>query len=343
MGAPVVPFRLPTALATLGLVLVARSVNADDAAPMHTARLAYDRGDLAACPTEASFRNAVAGRLGYEPFVPTAKMAISVSFARAGKGQKLLAQVAVTDENGRPAGRRDLQSDTEDCTELAASLAIAVSIAIDPQSLTRPAPARAPDPAPPSVGPPPQPSAVREPEPVSPPTPTPTPVPDFASPRFHVAVGATGSLLGQPTFALGPVLEAGLRVKSFSLALAGRSEFGVASRRLGAADVTSYAPQAVLIACWHVGRFALCGDLGAGAFVASTASGAGPVTAASPYVIVAPAVAYEQPLTGPIALRFGFDLRVALVHPRIRFDGKEVWSAVAPIVPAGAIALKVHF
>lgn len=320
---------------------------ADESTSSHTATLTYAQGDAATCPSESSFRNAIVSRLGYDPFTndgatASHRLHVDVTFSRIGKGQKIRAQVDVKDAAGKPAGSRELRSDGEDCTDLAASLAIAVSIAIDPQSLTR-SPAAAPSSSP---------SVAREPAPLPIPEPAPPPVPPLPpspppdappGPEVELAFGGSGTFLAQPTTALGTTLAIGIRLPRWSVALEGRAEFGLSSQMLGGAVVYTHMPQGTLFGCGHFGNLALCGAVTLGAFHASTDSGAAEASETRAFALAGPRVAYDLPLTSTISLRGALDLRLALTRVRLHFDGQEVWKSPSPIVPSVAFAVVVHF
>ena len=109
-----------------------------------SARLVYSRtADASSCPDERGLRQAVARRLGYDPFV-AASMNTVVAELR-GDGEGLKARVYVIREGNQAGGSRELASPSRDCTELLAAIALAISIAVDPDALDRteqtPAPA----------------------------------------------------------------------------------------------------------------------------------------------------------------------------------------------------------
>src|SRR5262245_48766612 len=89
-----------------------------------TSRLTYVRGPGAeGCPDEGELRRAVAERLGYDPFFPTAGRTIvaQVTHGAAGYGGEL----KITDAAGVSLGERVLPTKTRDCGEIVKSLALA--------------------------------------------------------------------------------------------------------------------------------------------------------------------------------------------------------------------------
>ncbi len=113
------------------------------------ARLVYSRtADAVQCPDESTLRDAVAARLGYDPFVAYSARTMVVEIRAAGASLK--ARVYLVEADDVAGGVRDLSSSSLDCKELTSAVALAISIAIDPgvvdRSPTEPA-ARAVEPA----------------------------------------------------------------------------------------------------------------------------------------------------------------------------------------------------
>src|SRR5580698_365209 len=133
-------------LAFAGVVAAARGASAEK----HAARLIYTRAELPECPDEDSMRGSVSLRLGYDPFQPEAPMLVTAAITREHGG--LRAQVEIRDRSFRVTGSRVLTSEKNDCSELAATMALAISMAIDPQSALR---GRSPAPPPSLPAPPP--------------------------------------------------------------------------------------------------------------------------------------------------------------------------------------------
>ena len=88
------------------------------------------------CSDEPGLRQAVARRLGYDPFVAASANTV-VAELRGGDGDGLKARVYVVRDGNMAGGARELSSPTRDCTELMAAVALALSIAIDPDALDR--------------------------------------------------------------------------------------------------------------------------------------------------------------------------------------------------------------
>src|SRR5438046_3043269 len=116
------------------------------------------------CPDEQQVREAVAARLGYQPFESGSATRITAIVEPAAG---LRGTVEVVRE-GRAPARRELTSATRECSELAASLELAIAIAIDPHSLARAA----------------------EPVQTAPPAPPPAPTPPPPTPDVHFSIAA---------------------------------------------------------------------------------------------------------------------------------------------------------
>ena len=110
-------------------------------APVHamagqSARLVYSRtAEASRCADEKELRQAVARRLGYDPFVAVSMNTIVAELR--GDGEGLRARVYVIHDGNSAGGTRELTAPTRNCTELIAAVALAMSIAVDPDALDR--------------------------------------------------------------------------------------------------------------------------------------------------------------------------------------------------------------
>src|SRR5689334_9833347 len=96
-----------------------------------TSRLTYARGNGAeSCPEEPTVRQAVAARLGYDPFFAAADKTIVARITR--NRDELRATVELVDDHGIVRGVREFKARAGQCAELVATVALAISIAIDP-------------------------------------------------------------------------------------------------------------------------------------------------------------------------------------------------------------------
>jgi hypothetical protein len=95
----------PALAATFGAVaLLSRAALASP-----QARLVYGRSEGAdVCPDESELRKAVAARIGYDPFFPTAPRTVVVTIAT--RGNHLSASVQLFDDGAHSQGARVLES-----------------------------------------------------------------------------------------------------------------------------------------------------------------------------------------------------------------------------------------
>src|ERR1700733_6884198 len=150
-----------------------------------SARLVYVREQGAeSCPDEDAVRSAVAARLGYDPFFPTAPSTMFVEISRANRVFR--AHIKLVDAANDVRGVRELKHAGPRCEDMIDMAALSMSVAIDPDSMIRgPAPP-APDarpataPPPPTPAEPPPPARASEDAPIAPISPT---------ERVHVDVG----------------------------------------------------------------------------------------------------------------------------------------------------------
>lgn len=228
-------------LAVLSLAPVAR---ADEA------RLDYE-ATAPDCPSESALRQAVAMRLGYDPFVASADRTVVVRITQTSTG--IAATVEMRASTGESLGRRDLE-DTGRCADLADVLVLAVSIAVDPARALA-IESDAPTEAPPDVAE----TDEAVPDPVA--------ADDDAieaeppPPDDPWRVGAGVSFFGEIGFAPSPTAGGSLDVRvrrgigSIGLSVLGELPSGL---DVGSGRVASYRAGATLVPCVHADFFAAC-------------------------------------------------------------------------------------
>ncbi len=231
------------AAAGLGLLAMA-----DPARAGQSARLVYGRtAEAAACADEAGLRQAVARRLGYDPFVDSSDNTVVAEVRGDGPGLK--ARVFLVQHGNEAGGVREFWAPSRDCDDLILTVALAISIAIDPEAIDR-LPAPAPESAAPEPRQPPaEPTPAPRPEPVPPPSAKATPaVPSAAPSRVFGTVGAGASVASgpEPPPVFGAELTLGLRWKTWSLALEPRWGTGPSYKRV---EVSSWG--ATLVPCYR--------------------------------------------------------------------------------------------
>jgi hypothetical protein len=320
------------------------------------ARLVYSRTvDAVQCPDESTLRDAVAARLGYDPFVAYSARSMVVEI-RA-EGASLKARVYLVETDDVAGGVRDLSSPELDCKELTSAVALAISIAIDPgvidRSPTEPparAAALAADASPESVAPadsvPSDAPAIHRDFPDVGALPTKEPSRDRApSPRrstahdratalvFGVGVGGLVASGPEPPPVAGASLLATLRGEHWEASVSPRWDFQTSATNGsgGSAHMTSYG--ASLAPCYRSGPVLGCYVLESALVVSQGSGVTNPHTGHALWIAQGPRLAYQwQPkhalgvvarLDGLWALeRIGLELDGAPVYQTPRFLGR---------------------
>jgi len=239
-----------------------------------SAHLVYVRGPGAdVCPNEDAVRQAVATRLGYDPFFFSAPTTIVVEVNR--DGPRFAAQVKLVDSQGIERGTRHLTTHTGQCADLIGTLALTISIAVDPLSLNVPPVSSPSQTAAASAGPPPETAAA--PSANAPPaTPAPMPLatstvviapdapehpkrgPPLSSAAKRIFAGI--SLLGSVGMALAPTagatVFAGARLGSLSIQAEGRIDLPVEAPN--PPPSRSWALLGSVVGCGHMTSVFVC-------------------------------------------------------------------------------------
>lgn len=295
------------------------------------ARLTFERGAGAeACPDQAALESAVAARLGYVPFRPDAVRAISVRFARSGRG--IAATVVATTAEGA-SRERTLSSATRDCEELASAVALAISVAIDPESLGREPGERVASATSPSAA---TSSAPAAPVPV--PAPTARPAPSAAAARVPITPRPTSEASHWGVAVFPHVAIASLPSTTFGVGLAARWRHAAWVLELGARYAwprdTDLAPGAVHSELWGGAAAAcfspgveLCGAAIASRFAASGAGVAGARSDAALTLGAGIAASYLLPLGAGLHVGPRGEAIFALRRPALVLQDQEAWRA----------------
>ncbi|WP_394825272.1 hypothetical protein [Pendulispora albinea] len=313
------------------------------AAPMAranpTARLVYIRSAGAAdCPDEDALRNAVAARLGYEPFRHMAPVTIVAQITRAQGLYK--GDVKLLDDAGVERGRRAIAERTNRCEDVITAMALTVSIVIDPLSLTRPKPAPegpveviAPEPPPP---PPP------EPEPAKPPPPRDPPPDDTkrskVAPHAFLGGGVVGALGVAPSASLGIAGFIGMRTSALSFALEARNDLPASTAIEGGGRVSSHVTVGSVVGCAYLGPVFGCPFASVGRIEASSFEIAQPRSDTSMYSAVGARTGLELAMTRQMGLLASFEMALPLTRPAFRIDSQSVYK---PPVLVGGLALGI--
>jgi hypothetical protein len=322
-------------LAALGAsVLITASANASP-----SAHLVYVRDSTAAaCPDEASLRQAVKQRVGYDPFFPWAKTTIVVQVA--GEGESFVARVQLVDDSGLSRGARELRSGANGCPGLVDATALAISIALD----MNPPAADEPKPVPvaaPSSGsaPPPAPSSVPAPADSVPldrdkaPSDATTPIRADVGLDVLEAIGVGPNVV--PGFDLWVAMRRG--VGSLGLEVRGDGPGTIAFAGGGQADVLLFA--ATLAPCAHAGPFFACALGSLGWLHASGANVGMPRSGSAEVLAVGPRAGLEVSLGRSLALQVRGDLLVNALRPAVSLNG-----ALWPLPPfSGVVAVGLAY
>jgi hypothetical protein len=300
-----------------------------------SARLVYARApDAATCPAEADLRKAVAVRLGYDPFFPTATKTVVVQVSRAKKGFR--AHVQIVGDDGNVRGERDLATNGDDCTELVTSTALAVSLALDDLDAAEPTPPppkpepQPPEPAAPVSPPePPRPSAERPPEP--PPPPEERPRAWLAGIGPSVAVGTSPS----PAFGLGGSVA--VRFGTLQLRADLRGDLP-ASADVAPGRVSTNAVIGSIAACARGDVLFACAGPGFGWLFARTESIVRPASDDGPLVPAGLRLGAELALGTRFFLEPSVEGFANVVRHHVDIDGERVYTM--PII-AGSAAIHV--
>jgi hypothetical protein len=315
------------------LVICIASASAS-AAERASVTLTYAAKDAAAanCPDEATFRDLVAARLGYDPFAPSGSLTLAVELQR--RGDKIVGRLNLTGKDNESRGERTLRSRADDCFELATSMALAAAVAVDPDAVRAQATAaRAPATPTPAPEPPRQPPPMPRPDSGRAPAPAPAPDQFDTGVRLEAAFVLPVGIVPAPRGGVraGAAAHLGL----WSIGAEGAFLFP-SSRASPYGEVSAYVVHASLVPCANAVAFApallsLCvvGSLGVMRSDAAEVTRAEPAT--DPFATVGPRAAVVVMVSRSFGLGAAADIPVTLsrVHLDIDDGGKrqEVWAS----------------
>ncbi|HEY6461701.1 MAG TPA: hypothetical protein VIY73_16150 [Polyangiaceae bacterium] len=300
-----------------------------EAAP--SAHLVYARSpDAADCPDETALRNAVAARIGYDPFFAWAKRTVLVEVRR--EGERYASRVQILDAAGVSGGVRELSSSRSSCAELFDATALAISIALD--AADRASASAAAPPAPPA--PPPAPSSPPPPAASTASTPSPEPALDGdeipvplppPGTRTSLGVAFVGSTGTAPKVAAGLALSGDVRVGAFSAGLEARADAPAGTSDSEGAGTSSWLYAASAVPCLHADPVAFCAVGSLGQFVASGTGVRSPATGTALYAAAGARIGVEWSLSPAWSLRTHLDGLFDLDRPTYSIDGTDTWPA----------------
>jgi hypothetical protein len=311
------------------LVLLALAEVHADPAP----RLEYIVGeDVSNCPTEREFRDAVAARLGADPFVPESPRRLVVE-VRLENGE-LSATGAIVEANGGTAGLRRITGASGDCREIADGMALSVSLALNPALVGHvedAANTREPQT--------PHEERPNETTKVSPPLPRLRPIDLSPSKPKHPAsreepLRLGGGFATHAALGVGPGVGAGVSLALFgrrgpwSLALEGRFDglsTGMSFERRGGATTRLLA--GMLAPCGSLGLAFVCALGLAGRIEGSSTGIRSPGTDSAPYAGAGGRLGLEWPWSSSVAVQGRLDVLVTLLPVRVQLGNESVWAS----------------
>ncbi|HEY5958017.1 MAG TPA: hypothetical protein VIV60_15750 [Polyangiaceae bacterium] len=302
-----------------------------------SARLVYLRsGTAETCPDQSALKHAVAKRLGYDPFLLSAPHMIVAELS--GESGVLRARARLLDENGVVLGSRELTGQSQDCSELIASLALAISLTLDPLVAAADAPTSAvttTDQPTQKTSPKPSDDARIEPKRVATGQPESNqpalnaePLPINAPLSFGVHVGILGSLGWLPSLSYAPTLGVMARGTRLSLGLDG---LAVASRSsaMGGLKADVSLAYAALWPCVWMGNVATCALATLGRYSGEGGGVSSPRLGNHVHAAAGLRLVGSVPLTS----RWGFEIVADgvrnLVRPEFLVDGQTLYRPAA--------------
>ncbi len=333
------------AVAMASFILAASSARAAGAAK--SATLVYVRGPGASsCPGESELRQAIAARVGYDPFLPAAPLTILVEVTAEGgalRGRIVLGTGGIEKGAQTIDGARR-PNDTASCEDLVASIALAVSVALDADgTAAAAAPAK-----PPEVLPkPPEEAAAPVPTPASPLESRLVAAPVAVAPAssrgriaLWVALGPRFSLGDWPVLAVAPDLFAELRSGRLGLGIEGRYDATLSPVTVGAGEQASVQKwTGSIVPCAHIDWFVPCAVATFGETRAQGDNVAGATTATSPYVAMGGRLGVDVKLVTRFHLLGTLDVVGVATPTRIQVGSNTATSG--PVEGSAEIALLV--
>ena len=300
------------------------------------ARLTYaPDADIEHCPTEREVKDAVASRLGYDPFVETAPLAgpadreVVVKVRRRGPGI-----VGSLELRGPRPGQRELASPHGDCREVIDAFAVAIAIGIDPSSLSRPPP-DSPPPVPPPEAPAPLP-APASPAPAAPPAAdVPAPAPKGEPVELRLGAGPLVLFGELPATAPSLAVTFGARWKWLEPTLEGLAALPV-SLDAPRGRITASLLAVSLVPCGHVDVFFGCFGVTVGALRGEGEGVATPLHGSQLYAAASARAGAELPLSRVVWLRGYAEAVAPMTRITLQLAAQDVWSMPSVAARVGA-------
>jgi hypothetical protein len=309
---------------TSGILSSALALLATSASGSPSARLTYVRGDGAeACPDEAALRKAVADRLGYDPFFPSARKSVVAEIQKTPRGYA--SRILIVSDSGRSLGERKLPPSGTDCTETVRAVALAISIALDDLEAQEPKPPE-PEPAPATTSPSPEPTSnvsVRSPgtgrstDTSTGPEGTLVTSPKTSGPLFEASAGIHLALGLAPSPALGARVGVALLPPPLRFALEARFDANASESLPEGGRVAAGFAGGSALACFQPGRPQACAVFAIGDYHAEGVGLERTHSASALITLVGARAAFDLPLGGAVFARPLGEIDVPLERHRI--------------------------
>ena len=267
------------------------------------------------CPTARELTDAVAARLGYDPFAMTPPKDGPVDVVVTVKRQKerVVGKLVL---GGAHGGERVIES--SDCREAVDALAVAVAIGIDPSSLAGPTPEPPPPPPPPVIEAPPPPPPLEKTEPAPPPA--------RSALQGRVVGGVAGFFGELPNSAAGLAIGASLRWRWLEPTIDGFASFA-ASKSASEGSVSASIAGAILAPCVHVDPLFGCVTFTLGNFHGDGQNLAVANHADEFYSAVGARIGAELRIAGPVFGRLAGEVDAPATKISLHVDDREIWSS----------------
>jgi hypothetical protein len=332
--------RAASGLALAAVVVALTSTRHALASP--SAKLVYVRGEgTASCPDEKELRRAVAARIGYDPFFPTASKTVVAQVNRSPKGYR--AKVQIVGDDGNVRGERDLSTQGDDCAELILTMGLAISIALDDLD---DAPTSAPGATAETAGSPaaedPPRAAVAETTPRDTPAATPVAPPSAATRRLTLmaSAGPALSIGAAPSASVGGGVSATIRYSWAAARLALRADLPASGDLDGGGRITTSSVLATAALCIRGDVPFVCAGAGVGSFATTTESIARPASDSALLALVVATGGVDLALGPQVYLEPFVDAGFVVTRHRIAIDRTSGY--VVPLL-AGTAGLHLGF
>ena len=306
-----------------------------------SSKLVYIRGAGAdACPGEDDLRKAVAARLGYDPFFPSAQKTVVAEVTRTPGGYR--AKVQIVGDARALGGARELATKGDDCAELVSTMGLAISIALDDLDAEERAQAETQAPKSEQAAPPPETSPPAE---AIPPPAAPLLLRRRPTEKTHAdlsaSLGPTLSFGTAPVPAVGGGVAVTLGYGPLAARASFRAEFAASDSFAPAGTVSAQTLMGTLEGCVRAKIPFACAGAGYGSIATETS---GIPRAASDHgrlVTVLATVGARVPLAG-IYIEPFVSGGLNLVEERVEVDRRRVYT-VPLVVGVGGIHVGWQF